>query len=160
MSSVSLKSLDFDLDKNINNKEDVIAALQIECEQIISIIDFSLLYADWTISYEDSSNSWVIEAYGHKFVGIQEGEWQALMTRVISVLEMGAAELFAKLSMIMYQDSTSTWSIIGDHKLSVSSLNYASWVEGAELEKNLHHKIESFVKESAASSEKQMEFFS
>lgn len=157
LSSVSLKSLNFDIHSNIRNTDNVIAALQIEGEQIIRMIDFTLLYSDWTINYDNKNNTWNIEVYGKKILGIQEGEWQALMMRAFSVLELGAAELLAKLSRIMHQGSKAPWMIYGENKSSIASLSHASWLEGATLETEIHKKIEAFIQDLAVSTEKEIE---
>ena len=123
ISSISLKSLNFDVNSNIKRTDTVIAALQIEAEQIVRIVEFSLLYSDWTIEFDDKNNIWNIDAYGKKIHGIKDGQWQALMMRARSVLELGAAELLAKVSKILYQGSKAPWVIYGENSYSISALN-------------------------------------
>ena len=68
--SIHTKSLDLKFDDN----NDSVATLRIEGEQINQLLHFSLVYSDWSASYDSELNQWLIEVNGKEITCLQEGD--------------------------------------------------------------------------------------
>jgi hypothetical protein len=153
LSSIHSKALSFRFD----DQQDAVASLRIEGEQVIQMLHFSLVYSDWSASYDSDLNQWLVEVNGKEIVCLQEGDWQKLLLNVSSVLEFGAAQLMAKLAMVMFDGSNAKWVLNAGNAADQVNLYYAAMQEGASIDAIVHSRIEAFIKEQPILQQKQLD---
>lgn len=153
--SIHSKKLNFKFD----DTKDALASLRIVGEQVTQLLHFSLVYSDWSASYDSNLNQWLIEVNGKEIVCLQEGDWQKLLLNVSGVLEFGAAQLMAKLAMVMYDGLDSKWVLNSASSAEQASLYFAAIQEGASIDAIVHSRMEAFIKEQPALQQKQLELF-
>ncbi len=154
--SIYSKALDFKFD---DAQDDAVASLRIEGEQVTQLLHFSLVYSDWSASYDSELNQWLIEVNGKEIVCLQEGDWQKLLLNVSGALEFGAAQLMAKLAMVMYDGLDAKWALNAGSSAEQASLYFAAIQEGASIEAVVHARMEAFIKEQPVLQQKQLELF-
>ena len=147
--SISLRQLNVQLDdfsadagESVKQGNNLVAAIKIEGEQICDVLHFSLIYSDWSCDYDAAKAQWNFNVDNKTITGIQDGDLQTLMLKFISALELGTAQLLAKLGTILYAGSSSSWVLKASNDNALERLYSAAIAQGATVDASVSEQIQ------------------